>query len=79
MARPFKRALRVTVPEDKLGATTIGRVASCALVGRKDRRRPTLTSSAGVVILTGSSSRQRAQKPVKITVPRYYLDHAAVD
>ena len=58
--RPFKRALKVTVLEDELGATNIGRLASCALEGRKDRCRPTLTSSAGVVILIGSSSRQGA-------------------
>jgi len=50
--------LNLTLLEGEIRVAAIGRVASYALVGRKNRRRPSLTGSPGVVILTGSSPRQ---------------------
>jgi hypothetical protein len=50
--------LNLTVPEDEFRVAALGRVASSALVGRKDSCRPTLSGNAGVVISIGSISCQ---------------------
>jgi hypothetical protein len=67
---PPRGTQNLTVPEDEFRMASVGRVASCALVGRKIGCRNTRRYRRHVTLIGTSAT------PVNVTMPKYYATRA---